>query len=65
MRVNPRFIDKIVKLGLNAQAFFTYGILILIVATICFKGFHYINFEFVFSSTADMGRRGGFFPSII
>lgn len=65
MRINPRITDKIVKYGLNAQAFFTVGILVVIVAIICFKGFPYINLEFIFSSPEDMGRRGGIFPSIV
>ncbi|MEI6152945.1 MAG: phosphate ABC transporter permease PstA [Deltaproteobacteria bacterium] len=65
MRINPRIIDKAVKVGLTSQAFFTVGILIVIVAIICFKGFPYISFEFLFSSPEDMGRHGGIFPSII
>lgn len=65
MRINPRIVDKVMRVWLNSQAFFTVGILIVIVAIICFKGFPYISFEFLFSSPEDMGRRGGIFPSII
>ncbi|MBP1734630.1 MAG: phosphate transporter, inner rane subunit PstA [Deltaproteobacteria bacterium] len=65
MRINPRIIDKIVKIGLNSQAFFTVGILVAIVAIIFFKGSPYLNMEFIFSSPEDMGRHGGIFSTII
>lgn len=65
MRINPRFIDKIVKIGLNAQAFFTVGILVAIVAIIFFKGSPHLSMEFIFSSPADMGRHGGIFSTIV
>ena len=48
MRISPRFVDKIVKIGLNFQAFFTVGILVAIVAVIFFKGSPYLNMEFIF-----------------
>lgn len=65
MRIPPRFIDRLVKIGLNIQAFFTVGILVVIVAVICFKGFTNVNLEFIFSSPEDMGRHGGIFFTII
>jgi phosphate transport system permease protein len=65
VRINPRIIDKIVKIGLNSQAFFTVGILVAIVAIIFFKGSPYLNMEFIFSSPEDMGRHGGIFSTII
>lgn len=65
MRINPRLVDKFVKIGLNSQAFFTVGILVAIIAIICFKGFANINIEFIFSFPEDMGRHGGIFPSIV
>ncbi|HNQ47305.1 MAG TPA: phosphate ABC transporter permease PstA [Syntrophorhabdus sp.] len=65
MRISPNFVDKIVKIGLNFQAFFTVGILIAIVAVIFFKGSPYLNLEFIFSSPEDMGRHGGIFSTII
>jgi phosphate transport system permease protein len=65
VRINPRFIDKIVKIGLNAQAFFTVGILVAIVAIIFFKGSPHLSMEFIFSSPADMGRHGGIFSTIV
>lgn len=65
MRVKPRIIDIIVKIGLNGQAFFTVGILVVIVAVICVKGAPYMNLEFIFSSPEDMGRHGGIFSTII
>jgi phosphate transport system permease protein len=65
VRISPNFVDKIVKIGLNFQAFFTVGILIAIVAVIFFKGSPYLNLEFIFSSPEDMGRHGGIFSTII
>ncbi len=65
MRISPNFVDKIVKISLNFQAFFTVGILIAIVAVIFFKGSPYLNLEFIFSSPEDMGRHGGIFSTII
>ncbi len=65
MRINPRIINQIVRVGLNAQALFTVSILVVIVAIICVKGFPYINFAFIFSSPEDMGRHGGIFPAIV
>ena len=65
MRINPRIINRLVRMGLNIQAFFTVGILIIIVAIIFFKGFPHTNFAFIFSFPEDMGRHGGIFPSIV
>ncbi len=65
MRINPRFINRFVRMGLNVQAYFTVGILIIIVAIIFFKGFPHVNFAFIFSFPEDMGREGGIFPSIV
>lgn len=65
MRINPRFTNKLVEIFLNCQAFFTVGILVVIIALIFFKGFPYLNFEFIFFFPEDMGRHGGIFPSII
>ncbi len=65
MRIKPRIIDNFVKIGLNFQAFFTVGILVVIVAIIFVKGSPHINFEFIFSSPEDMGRHGGIFSTII
>lgn len=65
MRVNPRISDRIIRIGLNMQAFFTVGILVVIVAIIFFKGFPYINLGFILSYPEDMGRHGGIFPAII
>jgi phosphate transport system permease protein len=65
MRINPRIVDKAVKVGLTSQAFFTVGILVAIIAVIFFKGFPNINMEFIFSFPEDMGRHGGIFPSIV
>ena len=64
MRIRPRIIDNIVKIGLNFQAFFTVGILVVIIAIIFVKGSPHINFEFIFSSPEDMGRHGGIFSTI-
>lgn len=64
MRINPRKINKLVRLGLNFQAIFTVSILIIIVAIIFVKGFPQISFTFIFSSPQDMGRHGGIFPEI-
>ena len=65
MRINPRIINQLVRIGLSAQALFTVGILIIIVAIIFVKGFPHINFAFIFSFPEDMGRHGGIFPSIV
>jgi phosphate transport system permease protein len=64
VRIKPRIIDNIVKIGLNFQAFFTVGILVVIIAIIFVKGSPHINFEFIFSSPEDMGRHGGIFSTI-
>ncbi|MCX8110462.1 MAG: phosphate ABC transporter permease PstA [Syntrophorhabdaceae bacterium] len=65
MRINPRFIDSLMKLSLNIQAFFTVGVLVVIVAIILIKGIGNINLEFIFSFPEDMGRHGGIYPTII
>ena len=65
MRINPRLIDKIIRVGFTFQALFTVGILILIVAVIFVKGFPYVTTEFIFSYPQDMGRLGGIFPSVV
>jgi phosphate transport system permease protein len=65
LRIKPGIIDKIARIGFNAQAFFTVGILVVIITIIFIKGFTHINLEFIFSSPEDMGRHGGIFPSII
>ncbi len=65
MRINPRFTDKIVRVGFTFQALFTVGILVLIVAVIFVKGFPYVTAEFIFSYPQDMGRLGGIFPSVV
>jgi phosphate transport system permease protein len=65
LRIKPSIIDKIARIGFNAQAFFTVGILLVILTIIFIKGFTHINLEFIFSSPQDMGRSGGIFPSIV
>ena len=49
MRINPRIVDTAAKIGLSGQAFFTVGILVVIVAIICVKGLPYVNMEFIVS----------------
>jgi phosphate transport system permease protein len=58
-------VDKIVRICLNFQAFFTVGILVVILAIIFFKGAPHITLGFIFSSPEDMGRHGGIFSTII
>jgi len=65
VRVNPRFIDKLVKIILNMQAYSTVGILVVIVFIIFFKGISDLNLEFLFYYPEDMGRHGGIFPAIV
>ncbi|HOJ72078.1 MAG TPA: phosphate ABC transporter permease PstA [Syntrophorhabdaceae bacterium] len=65
MRINPRFINRLMEIALNTQAFFTVGILVVIVAIILIKGIGNINLEFIFSFPEDMGRHGGIYPTII
>ena len=64
MRIKPRIVDNLVKIGLNFQAFFTVAILVVIVAIIFLKGSPHISFGFIFSSPEDMGRHGGIFSTI-
>jgi len=65
MRINPKFVDKFVKVSLNLQAFFTVGILVVIVLIIFFKGIKHFNLEFLLTFPEDMGRHGGIFPAIV
>ncbi|HOV90762.1 MAG TPA: phosphate ABC transporter permease PstA [Syntrophorhabdaceae bacterium] len=65
MRINPRFTNRFMEILLNTQAFFTVGILVIIVAIILVKGIGNINLEFIFSFPEDMGRHGGIYPTII
>ncbi len=65
MRINPRFTDRFMRVGLRFQALFTVGILVLIILIIFIKGFAYVTPEFIFSYPEDMGRLGGIFPSIV
>jgi phosphate transport system permease protein len=65
VRIKPRLVDKIVRLCFNFQAFFTVGILVVIVAIIFIKGAPHISLGFIFSSPEDMGRHGGIFSTII
>ncbi|MBP8626032.1 MAG: phosphate ABC transporter permease PstA [Syntrophorhabdaceae bacterium] len=65
MRINPRFTNRLMEILLNTQAFFTVGILVVIVAIILIKGIGNINLEFIFSFPEDMGRHGGIYPTIV
>ncbi len=65
MRTNPRIINTLVRWGLNAQAYFTVAILVVIIGIIFFKGFPQVNFGFILSFPQDMGRHGGIFPAIV
>ncbi len=65
MRINPRIINRLVHWGLNAQAYFTVAILVVIIAIIFVKGFPQVNFAFILSFPQDMGRHGGIFPAIV
>ena len=65
MRINPRLIDRIVRVSLHAQTYFTVAILIVIVLIIFFKGISDLSIEFIFSYPEDMGRHGGIFPAIV
>jgi len=65
MRINPKKVNRFMQIILNGQAFFTVGILIVIVAIILVKGIGNINLEFLFSFPEDMGRHGGIYPTII
>jgi phosphate transport system permease protein len=60
-----RVIDRLVRIVLNVQAFFTVAILVVIVGIICVRGFPHLNLEFILGQPEDMGRHGGIFPSII
>lgn len=65
MRINPRFTNKSVQYGLDILAWFTVGILVIIVCIIFVKGIPHFSLDFIFTSPEDMGRQGGIFPSII
>lgn len=65
MRIKPGIIDRFFRIGFNATAFFTVGILVIIISIICVKGFSHVNLEFILASPEDMGRHGGIFPSIV
>lgn len=65
MRIKPGIVDRFFRIGFNATAFFTVGILVVIISIICVKGFSHVNLEFILASPEDMGRHGGIFPSII
>lgn len=65
MRINPKFVDGFVRKTLSLQAYFTVGILILIVGIITLKGIPHFSLEFLFYYPEDMGRHGGIFPSIV
>lgn len=65
MRIDQRFTDKFVKISLNLQAFFTVGILLIIIFIIFIKGIKHFNLEFLLTFPEDMGRHGGIFPSIV
>jgi hypothetical protein len=65
MRLNPRWIDKLVRASLLFQAFFTVGILVAIVLIVFVRGIPHINAEFIFSYPEDMGRHWWYFPSIV
>ena len=65
MRINPRLIDKLVSHTLNLQAYFTVGILVVIVFIIFVKGISNCGLSFMLTYPEDMGRHGGIFPAII
>jgi len=65
MRINPRLIDKFVSHSLNLQAYFTVGILVVIVFLIFIKGTSNCGLSFMLTYPEDMGRHGGIFPAII
>lgn len=43
MKIDQRFTDKFVKISLNFQAYFTVGILLIIVFIIFLKGIKHFN----------------------
>jgi len=65
VRINPRLINRFVKLCLAGQAYFTVGILAVILLIIFFKGISDLNIKFIFYYPEDMGRHGGIFPAIV
>lgn len=65
MRVNPRITDRLVRQALNLQAYFTVGILVIIVCIIFVKGISNVNLPFMLTYPEDMGRHGGIFPAIM
>ncbi|MCX5899805.1 MAG: hypothetical protein NTX06_03555 [Proteobacteria bacterium] len=55
MRINPRLIDKLVSHTLNLQAYFTVGILVVIVCIIFIKGVSNCSLPFMLTYPEDMG----------
>jgi phosphate transport system permease protein len=65
MRINPRFTDALVRHFLNLQAYFTVGILVIIVFLIFIKGISNCGLSFMLTYPEDMGRHGGILPAIM
>lgn len=65
MRVNPRLTDALVRYTLNLQAYFTVGILVVIVCIIFWKGIPHCSLDFLLKYPEDMGRHGGILPAIV
>ncbi len=65
MRINPRFTDSLVRHTLNLQAYFTVGLLVVIICIIFVKGISNCGLSFILTYPEDMGRHGGIFPAIM
>jgi phosphate transport system permease protein len=65
MRINPRVTDSLVRHSLNLQAYFTVGLLVVIVCIIFVKGISNCSLSFMLTYPEDMGRHGGIFPAIM
>ena len=58
-------MQKLTNLLFIISGVITLSLLVIIVGYILIKGFHVVNFEFIFSKPIDSGKSGGIFPMIL
>ncbi len=65
MRIHPKYMQRGAVSLLSGATLLTLLILVFIVFFILEKGLPVLNFNFLFSNPADMGKAGGIFPTLI
>lgn len=65
MRINPVFMEQMVKKTLFLGTAFTVLILLFIIFYVLKNGLGVIDLEFLLSSPKELGRAGGIFPCIV